>query len=37
MNFNQYMGLEVIVIPTHKEMIRKDQPDKVLSHRRGKI
>ena len=35
--FQSIYGLEVIVIPTHKEMIRKDQPDKVYLTEEGKF
>jgi preprotein translocase subunit SecA len=35
--FQSIYGLEVIVIPTHKAMIRKDQPDKVYLTEEGKF
>ena len=28
--FQQIYGLEVVVIPTHREMVRDDQPDLVF-------
>tara|TARA_B100001094_G_scaffold52354_1_gene47849 strand:+ start:783 stop:3476 length:2694 start_codon:yes stop_codon:yes gene_type:complete len=35
--FQSIYGLEVIVIPTHKDMIRNDQPDKVYLTEEGKF
>ena len=35
--FQQIYGLEVVVIPTHKEMIRDDQPDLVYLTEKDKI
>ena len=35
--FQSIYGLEVIVIPTHKAMIRNDQPDKVYLTEEGKF
>ncbi len=35
--FYQVYGLEVIVVPTHKPMIRKDLPDLVIKNERGKF
>ncbi|MCH9695071.1 MAG: preprotein translocase subunit SecA [Gammaproteobacteria bacterium] len=35
--FQQIYGLEVVVIPTHREMIRKDQPDLVYLGEKDKI
>ena len=35
--FQSIYGLEVIVIPTHKEMVRNDQPDKVYLTEEGKF
>ncbi|WP_147819977.1 preprotein translocase subunit SecA [Salidesulfovibrio onnuriiensis] len=34
--FNQIYGLEVIVIPTHKDMIRKDHPDAIFKSQQEK-
>ena len=34
--FQQIYGLEVVVIPTHREMIRDDQPDLVFLNEAGK-
>jgi len=34
--FQQIYGLEVVVIPTHRPMIRKDLPDLVFLNRKGK-
>jgi len=34
--FQNIYGLEVVVIPTHKPMIRKDHPDAVFLNRAGK-
>ncbi len=35
--FQQIYGLEVIVIPTHRPMIRKDHPDLVYLNQKGKF
>ncbi|MFC5570527.1 preprotein translocase subunit SecA [Lysobacter yangpyeongensis] len=35
--FQSIYGLEVIVIPTHRPMIRKDHPDAVFLNRNGKF
>ena len=34
--FESIYGLEVVVIPTNKEMVRKDHPDQVFLNRAGK-
>ena len=35
--FQQIYGLEVVVIPTHEQMVRKDHPDLVYLNREGKF
>src|SRR5690606_37853277 len=35
--FQSIYGLEVVVIPTHRPMIRKDHPDAVFLNRAGKF
>lgn len=35
--FFKVYGLEVVVVPTHKPMIRKDQPDSIYRSEKGKI
>lgn len=35
--FFKVYGLEVVVVPTHRPMIRKDNPDKIYRTERGKI
>ena len=35
--FEQIYGLEVVVIPTHEPMIRKDMPDLVYLNQDGKF
>jgi len=35
--FQQIYGLEVIVIPTHNPMVRKDQPDLMYLTQSGKF
>jgi len=34
--FESIYGLEVVVIPTHRDMVRKDHPDQVFLNRAGK-
>jgi preprotein translocase subunit SecA len=34
--FQNIYGLEVVVIPTHRPMVRKDRPDLVFLNRAGK-
>lgn len=35
--FHEIYGLEVVVIPTHKEMVRKDQPDLIYRTQQAKF